>query len=359
MICPRCQGAFAASDVGQGVGRCIDCGAFVCTPDARRKLCRFLKVDEVIWTSLLSSGGRGAPCPMCPARMSLVNLKGVTVDGCGGCGALLLDPGELMRLTGRDEGPPIASSPGPTAPSMSVASTHGPGLGRVHQPPGQALRGFLERAPWVQLRQERPQLVAGGLVAIDFGTRYAVNTPEGAGMLMRQEGAAAMVARIFLTPLVTQRFTLRDPRENPMLVLDRRFEKLVLSRLDVALDDAGDPGPRLGSVERNLRVVDTRYELKDARGAVFARLVRPTLSLWQFRLETAAGTPSGAVAKQWSGFATEFFSDADDFGVDFGATRWTIEQRAVITAAALAIDLDHFERGNQGLSGRTLLDLLD
>jgi hypothetical protein len=354
MICPRCQGAFAVSDVGRCVGRCVGCGAFVCTPDARRKLCRFLKVDEHIWTTLLAAGGRGAPCPMCPTRMSLVNLKGVTVDGCGGCGALLLDPGELMRLTGRDEGPAIASSSS-SSPSLSASG----GLGRVHTPPNQALRGFLERAPWVQLRQERPQVVAGGLVAVDLGTRYAVTTPEGAGLLTRQEGAAALVARIFLTPLVTQRFSWRDPRDNPMIILERRFEKLVLSRLDVALDDGGDPGARLGTVERNLRLVDTRCELKDARGVVFARLVRPTLSLWQFRLETAAGTASGAVAKQWSGLATEAFSDADDFGVDFGSTRWSVEQRAVITAAAVAIDLDHFERGGQALRGRVLLDLLD
>lgn len=356
MICPRCQGAFAASDVGHGVGRCIGCGTFVCTPEARRKLCRFLKVDDGIWTALLSTGGRGAPCPMCPTRMSLVNLKGVTVDGCGGCGALLLDPGELHRLTGRDEGPTIGASPSPPPPPTSLASPAG--LGRVHAPPADALKAFLERAPWIQVRQERPQVV-GGLIAIDFGTRYAVKTPDGAGLLMRQEGAAALMARVFLTPFVTQRFTLRDPRENPMLVLDRRFEKLVLSRLDVAFDDGGHPGARLGSVERNLRIVDTRYQLKDARGAVFARLVRPTLSLWQFRLETAAGLTSGAVAKQWSGLTTEYFSDADDFGVDFGPVAWSLEQRAIITAAALAIDLDHFEHGGQSIRGRSLFELLD
>lgn len=359
MICPRCHGVFTASEVGQGVGRCVDCGAFVCIPDARRRLCRFLHVEEGIWEALLATGGRGAPCPACPTRMALINLKGVTVDGCPGCGALLLDPGELTRLTGRDEGPAMRAAN--AAATSSSPAAHGPvaGLGRVHEPPGHALRAFLERAPWVQLRQERPQLVAGGLIAIDFGTRYAVATPAGAGLLLRQEGPAALLARIFLAPIVTQRFTLRDPRENPMLVLERRFEKLVLSRLDVALDDGGDPGPRLGTVERNLRVIDTRYELKDARGSVFARLVRPTLSLWQFRLETAAGIRSGAVAKQWSGLATELFTDVDDFGVDFGKTRWSVEQRAVITAAALAIDLDHFERGTHALRGRSVFELLD
>jgi len=82
-------------------------------------------------------------------------------------------------------------------------------------------------------------------------------------------------------------------------------------------------------------------------------------SLWQFRLETADGAASGAVAKQWSGFASEFFTDADDYGVDFGVVAWSLAQRAVITAAALAIDLDHFEHGGQGIRGRSFFDLLD
>lgn len=320
-------------------------------PDARRRLCRFLKVDEDIWRTLLSNGGRGASCPMCSTRMSLVNLKGVTVDGCGGCGALLLDPGELMRLTGRDEGP---------GPASSLSSSFlRAGLGRVYTPPPQALRDFLERAPWVLLHQERQQLVAGGIVAVDFGARYAVLTPDGAGVLARREGAAGIAARLFLSPFVTQRFAMRDARDNPMLILERRLEKPVLSRLDITFDDGGDPGPRLGTVERNLRLVDTRYELRDGRGVVFARLVRSTLSLWEFRLETAAGLASGTVARQSSGLGTGLPTDDHDFGIDFGTTHWSVEQRAVITAAALAIELDHFERGGLGYRGGSLFNPLD
>ena|GEM_PF-931249 len=380
--CPRCQAELSSSDVGDGVLRCIGCGSFVCRPEARQKLCRFLRVDEGIWTGLLAGGGRGPPCPLCAHGLRVINLKGVTVDGCGACGALLLDPGELMRLTGRSEGaPPVpavtlathtlaATAPSPAAvmsvtsvssSSSSSSSDHATevlhDVGRVHVPPQVALAHFFDRVPWVQVRQERPQ-VMGGAFVVDTGTRYAVSTPAGSGMLHRDEGPMAFVARMFLGSLVKQRFVLKDTRDNPMLVLDRRFQKLVLSRLDVALDVGGDPGRQLGTVERNLRVIDTRYELKDARGQVWARLVRPFTSLWQFHLETPDGHRSGAVAKQWSGFATEFFSDADDFGVDFGSWPWTLDQRAVIVAAALSIDLDHFERARQ-VRTTSLFDVLD
>jgi hypothetical protein len=374
--CPRCQAELSTSDVGDGVLRCIGCGSFVCRPEARQKLCRFLRVDEGIWTGLLATGGRGPSCPLCATGMRVINLKGVTVDGCGACGALLLDPGELMRLTGRAEGPPpvpavtlathtlAATAPSPAAVTSSSSSSEQPievlhDVGRVHVPPQVALAHFFDRAPWVQVRQERPPHTMGGAFVVDTGTRYAVSTPAGSGMLHRDEGPMALLARMFLGSLVKQRFVLKDTRDNPMLVLDRRFEKLVLSRLDVALDVGGDPGRHLGTVERNLRVIDTRYELKDPRGQVWARLVRPFTSLWQFHLETPDGQRSGAVAKQWSGFATEFFSDADDFGVDFGPWPWTLDQRAVIVAAALSIDLDHFERSRQAVRTTSLFDVLD
>jgi len=350
--CPRCDGLLEQSDVGDGVLRCGGCGSFVCTPGARARLTRFLKVSDEIWSALRDGGGRGPRCALCGDGMRTFNMKGVTVDGCA-CGALLLDPGELRRLTGRDEG----EAPQPSSSSWSTPSPAPASLGRVHLAPAQALSQFLAPAPWVQLRQERPTLV-GAAFSLDFGTRFAVATPAGSGILQRQEGGVQLLARMFLGGLVKQRFTLRDTRDTPMLVLDRSFEKLVLSRLDVAYDDAGDPGERLGSVERSFAVTETRYELKDNAGRLFARLVRPMTSLWQFRLETADGAASGAVAKQWSGFASEFFTDADDYGVDFGTRMWTVEQRAVIVAAALSVDLDHFER-NQPSKGRSLLGLLD
>jgi hypothetical protein len=367
--CARCRVDLSSSEVGEGVLRCHGCGSFVCRPEARQKLCRFLHIDDVSWNALLDDGGRGPPCPLCADGLRVMNLNGVWGDGCGACGALVLDPGELQRLTGRDEKPP----PGPAVSRavQTLASTRSAGasppsrdagdmlvgVGRVHLPPQLALAHFLEGMSWVQVRQDRPSLSAASSI-VDTGARYAVTTSLGSGMLCRDEGPMGFVARLFLGSLVTQRFVLKDPDDNPMLVLGRHVDKLVLSRLNVALDDGGDPGRLLGSVERNLRIIETRYELKDPHGLVWGRLVRPLSSMWQFRLETPDGRRSGAVAKEWSGFASEFFTDADDFGIDFGDHPWTLEQRAVIVTAALAIDLDHFERG-RSTPMTSLFDLLD
>ena len=68
------------------------------------------------------------------------------------------------------------------------------------------------------------------------------------------------------------------------------------------------------------------------------------------------GEECGAIAKQWSGFTTEYFTDGDDSAVDFGGRAWSFAERAVIVGAALAIDLDHFERKGRG--NESLFDLL-
>lgn len=42
-------------------------------------------------------------CGKCGGQMTPQLFKGVEIDICGGCGAVLLDPGELETLVGPDE----------------------------------------------------------------------------------------------------------------------------------------------------------------------------------------------------------------------------------------------------------------
>lgn len=345
VTCPRCSGSVdRADDVGAGVGRCRGCGCYLCNGDARARLVRWLGIDERLWNELVLHGRRGPACTSCPAMLRTFQLKGVAVDGCESCGALLLDPGEMTKLTGLHEPKTTTAATMATArgavepepePDLSA-------LGRVYLDPATALSLFLGDASWVALVQQRQ--VAAALLSLELGNRYVVQTAAGSGRIVVDEGAGRALLRMFMGGLLRSRYVLRDARDNPVLSLRRSFEKLVLSRMDVELWSGDDEGRLLGSVERRFRVLSSAYALVDAHGRRFARLERPTLSLWQFRLLDERGDVVGAIAKQWSGLATEWFTDADNFSVDFGRVSWTIAQRAVIVAAALMIDLDHFER---------------
>lgn len=350
--CPRCSAAVAsAPDVGTGVGRCGGCGCWLCTGEARARLTGWLSVDARVWEELLRQGARGPACTLCGKMFRTVSLKGVVVDGCDSCGALLLDPGELSRLTGLEEAPPPAT---PNLVDDPPLHADGAKLGKIYGDPSGLLANFLGEVRWLELVQERQY--GEQMLSLEFGNRYTVRAPSGSGHIFAEGGTAAALARMLLGGLLRSRYTMCDSRETPFLTLRRSFDRLVLSRMDVALSSGTDDGRLLGSVERNLRLLTSSYDLVDARGRRFARLERPVLSLWQFRLLDERDRPVGAIAKQWSGFATEVFTDADDFGIDFGNVTWSPEQRAVVLGAALAIDLDHFERKGGLSSVASLFD---
>ena len=48
-------------------------------------------------------------CGKCGGGLQARNFRGVEIDVCGDCGAVLLDPGELEQLAGRDESSVVAS----------------------------------------------------------------------------------------------------------------------------------------------------------------------------------------------------------------------------------------------------------
>lgn len=106
-------------------------------------------------------------------------------------------------------------------------------------------------------------------------------------------------------------------------------------------------GIRLGQIRRRFGIIHRRYDLLDERGDLFATVSSPLWRLWTFPIFDRHGNQVAVISKKWSGLAKEYFTDADNFQLDFGTHHWTLKQRAVIFAAALSIDFDFFEN-NQG-----------
>ncbi len=48
-------------------------------------------------------------CGKCGGPLAPQAFRGVTIDVCGDCGSVLLDPGELEQLAGKDESGALAS----------------------------------------------------------------------------------------------------------------------------------------------------------------------------------------------------------------------------------------------------------
>ena len=79
----------------------------------------------------------------------------------------------------------------------------------------------------------------------------------------------------------------------------------------------------------------------------------PIWKLWTFPF-IAGGAEVASVKKKWSGILSEAFTDRDNFQVEFHTEDLPNDQRKVILAAAIYIDLMYFEKKSSIAS--TLMD---
>ncbi len=281
---------------------------FFVTGGARANLLVWLRVPDETWTMLLAEGRRGPTC-CCGAVMQTAPLKGVSVDGCSSCGGLLLDPGELKRLTGLEERTPAA-----TATTDNYVPVHGGDLselGRVYVPARQALEVFVQPRSFhlLQVKSE----VGGGILGVPVNQPFQWTLSNGRdnGLIGPDDESAARQLLAFVTGnLVSSRFCLRDGRENPMLVFVRRSRALVKAHVDVLVAD--DEAP-LGEITKS--VVGLALDISDARGRPALRFEKRLGDIWGFTVVDPGGRPIGDVAR---GFSTLEVDTSLLGGIDMG-----------------------------------------
>ena len=103
---------------------------------------------------------------------------------------------------------------------------------------------------------------------------------------------------------------------------------------------------KVGSIQRRFSLLYKLYVLCDRRVKVIARIRTPIWKFWVFPVLNSNDAEIGKVSKNWSGFLKEYFTDADRFSVEFPSS-WKSDEKAILLAAAISIDLDYFEE-NEG-----------
>jgi hypothetical protein len=115
-VCPRCQGRLF-DQVGSS-----------------RVLEEFCGLPRALVGELCAHYAGRTTCPACQRRMSLVPVRNVHVDLCGGCGALYLDHGELGRLSdGRVE--ELLAESKPVTPVVTPSTSAAALSSMVEAPP--------------------------------------------------------------------------------------------------------------------------------------------------------------------------------------------------------------------------------
>ncbi|MCG8588333.1 MAG: hypothetical protein MJE66_03505 [Proteobacteria bacterium] len=201
---------------------------------------------------------------------------------------------------------------------------------------------------FVQQRKEWVEIL------IDWEThnQYAVMDAEGSevGRLVEaKDGVGGFLRRTFLGSHRSLRIGVLDGGGRLLAEFTRPFFWF-FSTLSVVLE-----GRPRGCVRRRFGVVHRVYDLEDEHGRVFGRIRSPRWRIWTFRVYDEHGLHCATISKKWGGGLREIFSDADTFRIDFGSSRFSVEQRAVLLAAAICIDFDFFEN-NQGSGGFSIGD---
>lgn len=352
MRCPRCSSPLApADDVGAGVLAC-SCGVFFVTSDARVKLFAWLRVAEETWSAVLAQGKRGPTCA-CGAPMQTASLKGVTVDGCGSCGGLLLDPGELRGLTGLHE-PAAPQQPEPVASAAGAAPlSSSQALGRVFLPSREALDVFVGASRSFHLLQVKSQ-VGGELLGMPVNQPFQWTVSNGTmtGTIRPDDDSTARQLLAFVTGnVVSSRFLLRDGRDNPLLVFVRKT-KLLNAVVDVLHADDERP---LGRITRS--VVGMALDIADARGEPALRFEKRLGDIWGFSVVDPHDRKIGDVTRGFAnvevdmtllgGLDVERSVRRDDFELAF-ADDASLPRRALGVAATFLVA--HTSSGPGGLT---------
>jgi uncharacterized protein YxjI len=183
------------------------------------------------------------------------------------------------------------------------------------------------------------------IFAFEAKNRYVVlGNRMGAAFEVEEqgEGFGALLKRLFLGTARPFTAFVTDARRDSLAMRLHRRWRWFFPFMDV--HDGGDQP--VASLEAQWAWFQRRYTVRDAQGTTLGEIVGPFFKPWTFEL-TVGGRVIGHIKKKWSGLWKEAFSDADNFEVEFAADidpRW----KALALAAAVLIDVVHFERAKNG-----------
>ncbi|RKH63000.1 phospholipid scramblase-related protein [Corallococcus aberystwythensis] len=182
------------------------------------------------------------------------------------------------------------------------------------------------------------------LTGFEGRNRYEVVGDDGRPLFFAGEvgsGLGLFLLRGFLKAKRPFTMELKSERGETLLRL-RRPWRFWLSRMEV---EDGE-GRHLGAIQQRFRFFTRAYDVLGPRDEELAHLSGPFFRPWTFNVEQQ-GREVGTIAKRWSGFGKEMFTDADNFGVRFDGLH-DPHVRTLVVAATFLIDFVHFEnRGGE------------
>jgi uncharacterized protein YxjI len=128
------------------------------------------------------------------------------------------------------------------------------------------------------------------------------------------------------------------PTREPMLVAHHPF-RFFFHRLEIFTPD----GRPLGAIQKRFSLLSKRFDVENESGSTILEVRSPIWKPWTFSFQHL-DREQAVIRKRWSGIFSETFSDRDNFLIEFLTGEMRANERALILAAALFIDMMYFEK---------------
>lgn len=181
------------------------------------------------------------------------------------------------------------------------------------------------------------------LFGIETRNKYSieVNGAPFAYAAEQGKGGLAFLARMFVGHWRSFEIHFFDNARQLVLRAVHPF-RFFFQRLEVSSAD----GRPLGAIQQRWAFFSKKFDVTDPGGRVLLRVSSPLWRPWTFAFERD-GHELARVEKKWSGMLREAFTDADRFRVMFQSHQLGLDERSLVLAAGIFIDLQYFEQKAQ------------
>ncbi len=198
--------------------------------------------------------------------------------------------------------------------------------------------GTLLAAAQVIVKQEVESLEL--VTSFEGRNRYAFFTPGGQKLAHAEEestGVMGAVSRNLFSSARAFTMGISVLGTAEVIGVKRHFE-LIFSKIKVS----DSQGP-VGEVNQRFSLLTRKYDLVSYFGARKLTISGPLFRPWTFNI-LAGGRQVGSIKKKWSGILKEAFTKSDNFEITIDDPGLSAAERKLVFAAAIAIDIDYFEK---------------
>lgn len=177
------------------------------------------------------------------------------------------------------------------------------------------------------------------LLGFETRNKYSIEVNDMPFAFAAEQGKGGLdvFARLFLGHWRTFEIHFFDTARNLAFRAIHPF-RFFFQRLSIVAAD----GRPIGAIQQRFSIFSKRFDVLDASDNVLLTVSSPLWRPWTFAFERQ-GVELARIEKKWSGALREVFTDADRFRILLPRPELRLEERLLVLAAAVFVDLQYFE----------------